>query len=58
MLQEEALKKKESLKDTSLNSFTASNGSLEKWKAAYDIGETRITGEADDVSIPTVKSWI
>ena len=58
MLQEEALKTKESLKDTSLNSFTASNGWLEKWKAAYGIGEKRITGEADDVSIPTVKSWI
>ena len=37
MLQEEALKIKESLKDSSLDSFTASNGWLEKWKAAYGI---------------------
>ena len=35
MLQEEALKRKESLKDSSLDSFTASNGWLEKWKAVY-----------------------
>ena len=58
MLQEETMKIKESLKDSSLDSFTASNGWLEKWKAAYGIRETRITGEAHDVSIPTVKSWI
>ena len=37
MLQEEALKIKKSLKDSSLDSFTASNGWLEKWKAAYGI---------------------
>ena len=58
MLQEEALKIKESLKDSLLDSFTASNGWLEKWTSAYGIRETRITGEANDVSIPTVKSWI
>ena len=58
MLQEETLKIKESLKDSSLDSFTPSNGWLEKWKAAYSIRETRITGETDNVSIPTVKSWI
>ena len=56
ILQEETLKIKESLKDISLDSFIASNGWLEKWKAAYGIRETRITGEADDVSIP--KLWI
>ena len=58
MLQEEALKIKESLKDSSLDSFTASNGWLEKQKAAYGIPEMHITGEANHVSIPTVKSWI
>ena len=58
ILQEEALKIKESLKDISFYGFTASNGWLEKWKVAYGIRETCITGEADDVSIPTVKSWI
>ena len=57
MLQEEAVKIKESLKHSSFDSFTASNGWFKKWKAAYGIRETRITGEAD-VSIPTVKSWI
>ena len=57
-LQEEALKIKESLKDSSLDSFTASNGWLEKSKAAYGIRETLLTGEADNVSIDTVKSWI
>ena len=41
-----------------MDSFTVSNGWLEKWKTAYGIRETRITGEADDVSIPTAKSWI
>ena len=52
------LKIKESLKDSSLDSFTGSNSWLENWKAMYCIRETRITGEADGVSIPTVKSWI
>ena len=58
MLQEEALKIKESLNDSSLDSFTASNGWLEKWKSCYGIRETRITGEVDDVSVSTVRSWI
>ena len=58
MLQEEVLKIKESLKDSSLDSFTGSNGWLEKWKAMYGIQETNIAGEADNVSILTVKSWI
>ena len=57
MLQEEALKIKENLRGSSLDSLTASNGWLEKWKAAYGIREMRIIGEVD-VSIPTVKSWI
>ena len=58
MLQVETLKIKERLKDSSLDSFTASNGWLEKCKAVYGIRETCITGEADDASIPIVKSWI
>ena len=58
MLHEESLKIKERLKDGSLDSFTASSGWLYKWKVAYGIRETCITGEADDVSIPTVVSWI
>ena len=41
-----------------MDSFTASNVWLEKWKSCYGIRETRITGEADDVSISTVRSWI
>ena len=40
-----------------MDSLTASNGWLEKWKAAYGIREMRIIEEVD-VSIPTVKSWI
>ena len=58
VLQEEALKIKENLRGSSLDSLTASNGWLEKWKAAYGIREMRIIGEIDDVSVPTVKSWI
>ena len=58
MLQEEALKIKESLNDSSLDSFTASNGWLEKWKSCDGIRDTRITREADDVSVSTVRSWI
>ena len=56
VLQEEALKIKENLRGSSLDSLTASNGCLEKWKAAYGIREMRIIGEIDDVSVPTVKS--
>ena len=58
LLQEEALKIEESLKDNLLDSFTASKDWLEKWKAAYGISEMRIAGKANDVSIPNVKSWI
>ena len=54
MLQEEALKIKESLKDSWLDSFADCNGWLEKCEAAYGIWQT---GEANDVSIFTVKSW-
>ena len=56
--QEEVLKVKESLKDSLLDSFTASSGWLENGKAAYGIRETLITGEVNDVSFLTVKSWI
>ena len=41
MLQEEASKIKENLKGSLLDSFTVSNGWLEKWKATYVIRETR-----------------
>ena len=58
MLQEATLKMKERLKDSSLDNFTASNGWLEKCKAAYGIRKTRNTGKGDDVSIPIVTSWI
>ena len=58
MMQEKALKITENLKDSSLDSFTASNGWLEKWKAAYGVWETRISGEGNDFSVPTMKSWI
>ena len=58
MLQEGALKIKEMLNDNSLDDFVASNGWLEEWKAQYGIRETRLSREADDVSITTVKSWI
>ena len=34
------------------------NRCLETWKAAYGIWEPRITGEADNVSVPTLKAWI
>ena len=52
------MKIKESLKDSSLDRFAVSNGWLKKWEGTYGIRETRITGETDDISIPTVKSWI
>ena len=52
------IENKGKLKDSSLDSFTASNGWLEKSKAAYGIRETLLTGEADNISIDTVKSWI
>ena len=38
--------------------FTASNGCLEKRKAAYSTRETRIPGENDEVLIPTIKPLI
>ena len=41
MFQNEALNMKESLKDSSLDSFRTSNGWLENWKAVYGIRGTR-----------------
>ena len=58
MLQEEALKIKEKLNDNSLDDFVASIGWLEKWKTQNGIRETHLSGEADDVSLTTIKSWI
>ena len=45
LLQEEALKIKENLKDNWLDSFADCNGWLEKWEAAYGIRQTRVTGK-------------
>ena len=58
MLQEEALKIKEQLADENLINFTASNGWLESFKARYGIRETRLSGEADDVPVATIRSLI
>ena len=39
-------------------SFTASNGWFEKWEISYGIRETRVNGEASEVSGETVNKWM
>ena len=56
MLKEEAMLIKESLNKDELASFTASNGWLEKFKQTYELRETRITGEADDIPTMAIQS--
>ena len=46
MLKEEAMAIKESLQNSSLDQFCASEGWLDIWKSAYAIKERRIVGEA------------
>ena len=58
MLKEEAMVIKESLQDSSLDQFRASDGWLHTWKSAFVIKERRIVGEAVDAAEETVTSWI
>ena len=57
MLKKEAILIKERLNKDDLTTFTASNGWLEKFKLAYGICETWITGELDDIPQMTIQSW-
>ena len=58
MLKEEAMAIKESLQDSSIDQFRASDGWLDTWKSAYAIKERRIVGEAGDVAEETITSWM
>ena len=58
MLKEEAMAIKESLQNSSLDQFCASEGWLDIWKSAYAIKERRIVGEAWDVAEETITSWM
>ena len=49
---------KNQLQNSDLDGFVASDGWLEKWKAAYAIKEKRIVGEGGYVPEETVSSWI
>ena len=58
MLKEDALETKKHLNNDELLTFTASSGWLEKWKISYGIRETRVNGEASEVSGETVNKWM
>ena len=58
MLKEEAMALKEKLQNSDYDSFQASDGWLDGWKASYAIGERRIVGEAGDVAEETITSWM
>ena len=49
---------KESLQDSSLDQFSASDGWLDTWKSVYSIKERLIVGEAGDVAEETITSWM
>ena len=57
MLKEEAMAIKESLQDSSLDQFRASDGWLDIWKNAYTIKQCQIVGKAGDVAEETITSW-
>ena len=56
MLKEVAMAIKESLQDSSLNQFCASDGWLDTWKSAYAIKERRVVDEAGNVAEETITS--
>ena len=58
MLKEEAMFIKERLNKNELATFTASNGWLKKFKQTYELCETMITSEVDDIPKMTIQSWI
>ena len=58
MLKEEAMAIKESLQNSSLEQFRASDGWLDTWKSAYAIKKHRIVGEAGDVAEETITCWM
>ena len=58
MLKEEPILIKGRLNKGELTTFTASNGWLEKFKKTYGVRDTRITGEADDITQMAIQSWI
>ena len=49
---------KESLQDSRLDQFRASDGWLDIWKSAYAIKERQIFGEAGSVAEETITSWM
>ena len=58
MLKEEPILIKGRLNKGELTTFTASNGWLEKFKKTYGVRDTRVTGEADDITQMAIQSWI
>ena len=58
MLKEEVMAINESLQDSSLDQFRASDGWLDTWKSAYTIKKRWIVGEAGDVAEETITSWM
>ena len=58
MLKEEAMAIKESLQDSNLDQFRASDGWLDTWKSIYAINKRWIVGDAGDVAEETITSWM
>ena len=58
MLKEDAMALKQRLQNSDYDSFHASDGWLDGWKASYAIRERHIAGEAGDVAEETITSWM
>ena len=58
LLKEEAMAIKGQLQNSDFDDFKASDGWLDRWKSTYSIRECRIVGEAGDVPLVTVTSWM
>ena len=58
MLKGEAIATKEQLQNSRFDDFSASDGCLDCWKTTYSVKELGIVGEAGNMSLETVTSWM
>ena len=58
MLKDKTMAVKEKLQNSDYDSFHASDGWLDRWKASYAIRERRIVAEVGNVAEETITSWM
>ena len=58
MLKDEGIATKEQLQNSGFDDFSASDGWLDCWKTTYSVKELGVVGEAGNMSLETVTSWM